>query len=110
MLQYDKLYQSLKKVSGDWHAGHLQWGYCWYYLKFFADGTVMRAYLDGDNATLINNWLVKGAENIATGTYISKGLNFEISYPTYVAKGTFTRSNSFLLFANDYWDEYTLIE
>lgn len=40
-LQYKTLYQSLKKVYGEWHSGHVEWGYLWNYLKFYDDGTVI---------------------------------------------------------------------
>ncbi len=68
MLQYNKLYQSLKKVHGEWHAGHVEWGYSWNYLKFYEDGTVIYCST-GDRHDLINQWFNK--EN--SGTPFSRG-------------------------------------
>ena len=69
MLQYDKLYQSLKKVTRDWHAGHLEWSYCWYYLKFYENGIVIKSLIGSDNISVINNWFKPGATNAIIGNY-----------------------------------------
>jgi hypothetical protein len=58
MLKYNTLYQSLKKVSAEWHAGHVQWGFAWDYLKFYEDGTVISCYSNGDTDN-IDKWFNK---------------------------------------------------
>lgn len=55
MLKYDTLYQSLKKVSAEWHAGNVLWEYSWNYLKFYEDGTVIYCASNG-NIKNINEW------------------------------------------------------
>jgi hypothetical protein len=40
-LQYNKIYQSLKKVSAEWHAGHVEYSFYWDFLKFYSDGIVI---------------------------------------------------------------------
>ena len=69
MLQYNKIYQSLKKVSAEWHAGHVQWEYYWDYLKFYEDGTVIRASIASDNFEKINLNFKKNNPNIDKGKF-----------------------------------------
>lgn len=70
MLKYNTLYQSLKKVSGEWHAGSVLWHYQWYYLKFFSNGKFIYAAIAGDEVKDINSWFVEGAGNTLQGTYV----------------------------------------
>jgi hypothetical protein len=71
MLQYDKLYQSLKKVSGDWHAGHLQWDFAWDYLRFYTNGVVISCQ-SNDDVESIGRWFQLPNENkfITTGSFV----------------------------------------
>jgi hypothetical protein len=69
MLQYNKLYQSLKKVGGEWHAGHFQWYYYWNYIKFYEDGTLIYCASSEDDFNNINKWFNKDNENVSIGTY-----------------------------------------
>ncbi len=41
MIKHNTLYQSLKKVSAEWHADTVVWKYLWKYIKFYKDGTVI---------------------------------------------------------------------
>ncbi|MCX6312029.1 MAG: hypothetical protein NT084_10400 [Bacteroidetes bacterium] len=54
MIKFNALYQSLKKVSAEWHAGHVQWQYSWYYLKCFEGGTFVYALFSSEDFEHIN--------------------------------------------------------
>lgn len=69
MLQYNKLYQSLKKVGGEWHAGHFQWYYYWNYIKFYEDGTLIYCASSEDDFDDINKWFSKSNENVSKGKH-----------------------------------------
>jgi len=82
MLQYNKLYQSLKKVGGEWHAGHFQWHYYWNYIKFYEDGSVIYCGTPSEDFVNINSWFNKENENIYIGKYnIAKNDDISIEIP-----------------------------
>jgi hypothetical protein len=70
MLQYNKLYQSLKKVSAEWHSGHVQWGYYWDFLKFYKDGKVISCNNSNNDIQKINSWF--SIEN--NDAYFNRGI------------------------------------
>lgn len=112
MLQYNKLYQSLKKVSGEWHAGHVEWGYYWYYIKFFTDYTFIYASINGDNTNQINTWFNKDAEGATRGTFQIKNdseviLNFD-NEPGIVAG--FTNDKKLLVQGKLSWDIFSPVD
>ncbi|MDP4275606.1 MAG: hypothetical protein Q8907_15135 [Bacteroidota bacterium] len=117
MLQYNKIYQSLKKVSAEWHAGHVQWAYSWNYLKFYEDGTIIYCSSRGEPKDLI--WFSKDNKSAV----IYKG-DFQIDSYKLSAKITMTigqlkidgiihnqnlilRTNNEKLSPFENWDEYT---
>lgn len=117
MLQYNKLYQSLKKVSAEWHAGHVQWEYSWNYLKFYEDGTVIYCSSRGDASDL--KWFSKDNEKAVMykGVFQIDKFNLSAVIPTNLAQLKFdgiiqdqnlilrTHIENLDTFEN--WDEYT---
>ncbi|KKT72092.1 MAG: hypothetical protein A2281_11130 [Bacteroidetes bacterium RIFOXYA12_FULL_38_20] len=80
-LQYNKLYQSLKKVSGEWHAGHFEWYFYWDFLKFYENGIVISCNNNKDDLNDINDWFNVENEKafFNKGTYLIKGNSIEIN-------------------------------
>jgi hypothetical protein len=79
MVRINILYQSLPQVTGEWHAGHFQWTYTWQYLKFFEDGSLIYASIDGDNIEEINSWFNQNAQNVTSGKYRTVGSEIELA-------------------------------
>lgn len=102
MLRYNTLYQSLKKVSAEWHAGSIQWNYNWNYIKFFHDNTFIYATINGDDFNQINNWFIKDAENIIQGTF-----EFKTQYQLILK---FNNNNNIKVVAGITLDDKLLIE
>lgn len=81
MLYYNnKLYQSLKKVSGNWHSGHVEWFFVWNYFKFFDDGVFITASIAGDETEEITDAFVKGALNVTHGKFNVDGRLLTLSF------------------------------
>ncbi|MEQ8581076.1 MAG: hypothetical protein RIC30_08715 [Marinoscillum sp.] len=57
MLQYNKLYQSLKKVTAEWHAGHVEYSFYWDFMRFYDDGTVISCNNNSNQS--LNNWFYR---------------------------------------------------
>ncbi len=121
MIKFNALYQSLKKVSAEWHAGHVQWQYSWSYLKFYENGKVIYCCTPSDDFSKINEWF--DFENDAffyRGNYVIKeDSKLVITIPVEKGKLVFdgcidcnnlilrmTSSDSSFI---EYWDEYLLI-
>lgn len=69
MLVCDTIYRSLKSVSGAWHAGHVDWFYCWTYLRFWQDGVFVMATIAGNDSDQINASLQRQGPNTTHGTF-----------------------------------------
>ena len=121
MLQYNKLYQSLKKVSAEWHAGHVQWDFCWDYLKFYKDGIVINAYTPTDKVSEINVWLdiknTKGEFPIGKFTILENKISIELesSNSTVKIDGVIINDTLILRKTNSFnhtenWDYYGLVD
>jgi hypothetical protein len=111
MLQYNKLYQSLKKVSAEWHAGNVLWDYSWEYLKFYEDGTVIYASIQGEDIEQINQWFNQSAEYVSKGkyTFISRTqLNIYFESNKEILMG-FSNDGKLLMQGNLSWDIFTPI-
>lgn len=80
MLYYNKLYQSLKKASGDWHAGIAQWFFSWNYFKFYEDGVFITASIASDDTEKIIETFAKGAPNITHGKFTIEGRLLRLSF------------------------------
>ncbi len=119
MLQYNKLYQSLKKVSAEWHAGHVQWEYSWNYLKFYEDGTAIYVSSNGQPNEL--NWLDKDNKKafFYKGNFnIQSNFKLEIQIPVQIGvlkfSGVITNHQLILSVTNqemklyENWDEYLI--
>lgn len=111
MLQYNKLYQSLKKVGGEWHAGHFQWYYYWNYIKFFEDGTLIEASINSDDSDKIQLNFMPGNQNISHGKYIYNGDELIMELNNVTLKGGETSEGNIVIqsSANLNWDKYYLI-
>lgn len=122
MIKYNQLYQSLKKVHGEWHAGHVEWGYIWNYLKFYNDGTVIYCSSTDHDFIKINSWfnkdkkdvfLYKGQFRIENGFRIF--LNIPVSIGQLEMDGGIQGNSIILKSTNkelnhiDNWDEYTCV-
>jgi hypothetical protein len=118
MLKYNTLYQSLKKVSAEWHAGHVQWEYVWSYLKFYEDATVI--YCSSSNNTNNLKWFSKENKEafFYKGTYIINAHKIEINIPATIGNLNFDgeiNANSLVLRLNntstnlkEFWDLYSI--
>ena len=120
MIQYNKCYQSLKKVNGEWHAGHEEWTYLWNYMKFYPDGSVIFCSSIDQDLKKINSWFKKAKEGVFlyTGEFkIKKKILVWIWIPVSVGNlemdGGIEKNSLILRIANKrvkqnyYWDEYT---
>lgn len=119
MLKYNTLYQSLKKVSAEWHAGTVLWEYSWSYLKFYENGTVIYTSSIGKSDQL--NWF--SIENTEAVYYkgnfdIEKNQKLEMSIPAVIGtlkldgiilenKLILRASNSEMKLSES-WDEYSI--
>jgi hypothetical protein len=109
MLKYDTLYQSLKKVSADWHAGNLSWGYSWYYLKFYIDGTVIQTYTNGEDPSEINKWFQPNSQNIDQGTFHIEDNRLTLTFRDHKLDGAIVSETMILLKGSHNWEEYRLL-
>ncbi len=121
MLQYDQLYQSLKKVSAEWHAGTLQWRFVWDYLKFYDTGEFIICS-SSDNLDSVRNWLHLHKENpgIISGTYnIDQNNGISATYETLLDKfkmdgvcledgSIILRTSGSNLIVGEQWEYYSL--
>lgn len=80
MLKYNTLYQSLKKVSAEWHAGHVQWSYYYNYLKFYSDGTFLYLTSNGDIEN-INEWFTIEKFSGEKGSFTIKNDRIDANTP-----------------------------
>jgi hypothetical protein len=69
MIKFNCIYQSLKKVSGEWHAGHYEWMYIWNYCQFFEDGRMAYYTFSSEDTDAIKKWFVSDDNNGVRGTY-----------------------------------------
>jgi hypothetical protein len=107
MLQYNKLYQSLKKVSADWHGGHVQWYFVWDYLLFFEDGTFVQGTLNSENfEKFVGSFLSKNS-NLERGKFIVIENEIKLS-GIFELKGE-VLANSLILQTAHNWELYTLV-
>jgi hypothetical protein len=107
MLKYNTLYQSLKKVSAEWHAGHIEWFYTWNYLKFFEDGIFISASIAGDDSSLINKAFIKGAENTTHGNFEIQSSNIKLLFNDSIRiEGAINNDNSVILEGKLNWDVF----
>lgn len=97
MLKYNTLYQSLKKVSAEWHAGNVQWNFYWNYLMFFENGTVIEGNINGDDYEKIKAAFLNSNENLtkAKFSYIDKEIN--VFFSNMVLRGELTFENNLIL-------------
>jgi len=110
MLEYNKLYQSLKKVSAEWHAGNVQWGYYWDYLKFFGDGTVIEASINSEDFERINSNFIKGSTTITHGQFTLNRTHISLEFDKTILSGELANDNKIILRKSDLsWEIYSLI-
>ena len=119
MLKYNTLYQSLKKVSAEWHAGHVECAYSWNYVKFYEDGTIIYCSSRGEARDL--TWFSKNNEEAVIYKGIFHFDNFKLNAEIPMAIGILkidgvindqylilrTSNENMNSFEN--WDEYTPI-
>jgi hypothetical protein len=85
MLHYNKLYQSLKKVSAEWHAGHVEIGLYHDYLKFYEDGTVISC--NDSSKDELDKWFHRDNHEAFFGKSIYKKNGDTISFEIPAAAG-----------------------
>jgi hypothetical protein len=82
MLHYNRLYQSLKKVSAEWHAGHVEYYFYWDYLRFYSNGTVISCNNNSDNINDLNWFQLENTHsNFNKGTFSINNNKLEIQIP-----------------------------
>jgi hypothetical protein len=110
MLQYGKLYQSLKRVSAEWHGGTVLWEYCWFYLKVFEGGTFLYAPYKSEDFDKINFGM-----NPLTSKFISKGIfllnenKIELKFENSSMIGVVQKDGKILLEGKAFWDIFSLV-
>ena len=112
MIQYNKLYQSLKKISAEWHAGNVLWEYSWNYIKFFEDNTFIYSSIRGNNIELIGKWFNQDAENVIRGKYLLKS-NSQLSLEFESGKSTlagFTNDGDILVEGIQTWELFSPVD
>lgn len=116
MIKYNKLYQSLKKVSAEWHAGHVQWDYSWVYLKFYENGTCILGYIGNEEPASINTWFNEKHSNASKGVFHVTGNTITINFNTKVKnEGQIQGDKIILQSSSDInlagtWDLFSLVE
>lgn len=119
-LQNGVLYQSLKKVTGEWHAGHLQWRIYFDYLRFYYDGEVIFCSDQCNDVNEIKNWFYISNQKafFSTGKYTIKDSKIEIVINTTVGTlkyvGEINNENIILKTSNNesnfsQWDLFTMV-
>lgn len=122
MMKFGKLYQSLKHVSAEWHAGNVQWSYCWDYLRFYEDGLVISCYSNGDIEE-IERWFRADNSNVpySKGEFkIGNNQVIEITLPALIGSiemdgSVFSdyiilRSFNKEMRQGERWDRYSLVD
>jgi hypothetical protein len=111
MLKYNTLYQSLKKVSAEWHAGSVQWSFSWDYIKFFENNNFIYATINGDNVDQINTWFNQEAQDITIGTYFTRHnsqLILKFNESLEILAG-FTKDGGILVDGVESWELFTVV-
>ena len=105
MLKYNTLYQSLKKVSGEWHAGNINWFYTWNYFKFFEDGIFISSSIAGNETAVINLSFVRGALNTTHGKYeLGNKNNIKLFFGNIEVEGQVNNDCSIIIEGKIAWD------
>lgn len=112
MLEYNKLYQSLKKISADWHAGHIQWQYYWNYFMFFSDGTLIEATIASEDFKKIKLNFSKKNDALNHFQYTWNEKEFDIHLDGAILHGGLTSENKLILQSDKtlVWDIYSPID
>ena len=111
MLQYNTTYQSLKKVTAEWHASIAQWEYYWYLFKFFPDGTYIYSRVTERELASINDWFTKENNHLTTGIFEyhhQKG-SLNIFFKEVSLNASVTYQNKLLLEGKMGWDMFSPI-
>jgi hypothetical protein len=118
MIHYNELYQSLKRVSAEWHAGHVEWSYVWSYLKFYENDVVLSVSSNGDIKE-IDEWLVPERFTGGKGFFKISNNTIDADIPGAVGKlhldGCILEKSLILRSTNkemnlfESWDEYKLV-
>ena len=121
MIQYNKLYQSLKKISAEWHAANVLCEYSWNYIKFYQDGTVI--FTSSSDEPSAMGWFKIDNEEVrySKGNFsLERNRKLEIEIP--VAMGTLRidgvvggdklilRSSNIEMNLIESWDEYSIAD
>lgn len=111
MIKYNTLYQSLKKVSAEWHAGHIDWFYTWNYLKFYEDGVFIYASIAGNDTKVINESFEKGALNITHGKFnLQKMHLLKLAFDNIEVNGAINNDASIIIEGKIAWDIFYPVE
>jgi hypothetical protein len=86
MLKLNKIYYSLKKVGGEWHAGHIQSYFYHDCIRFYENGIVIMANTDNLKSTY--EWFYKGNDKayLNTGTYELDNHKIKIRIPVAIGE------------------------
>ena len=111
MLQYGKLYQSLKKVSAEWHAGHVQWEFYWDYIMFFGNGTLLSSSIASSMVEKILSGFASRNKNLTQGNFVVTKNEIEITIDKNVFKGIISDHRIIVQGqTNNGWDLFTVIK
>lgn len=107
MIYYNSLYQSLKKVSAEWHAGHIEWFYTWNYLKIYEDGVFIYASIAGNDFKSINENFERGAPNITHGKFNFLKMHLlKFAFDNIEVNGFINNDASIIIEGKNAWDIY----
>lgn len=112
MLQFNKIYQSLKKVSAEKHASISQWEYYWYLFKFYQNGTFIYSRTTEKGLETINDWFTQENKHLTNGKFIydNQKENLKISFEEVSLNGSLTYQNKLLLEGKLDWDMFSPID
>ncbi|MBN4072961.1 hypothetical protein JYT74_02855 [Crocinitomix catalasitica] len=111
MLQYGKLYQSLKKVSGEWHQSGVHWEHIWFYYRFFENNTLIFTSVGSEDHKAINSWFDKDYSDGVTGTFdIKSNGRIAIVLNNVEVQAAVTKEGHLIIHGHGGWDLYKVID
>lgn len=110
-LKYNTIYQSLKKVSAEWHAAIPQWEYYWYVFKFYENGSFIYSKTTEKGIENINEWFTIDNLHITKGhyEYDDQKEGLKINFNDVSLNASMTFDNNILLEGKLAWDMFTPI-
>ncbi len=116
MIQYNKLYQSLKKVSAEWHGGQVLWEYTWNYLSFSNDGICILFYSNSEKPLNDENLFFGKNPDVTLGKFTIANNEIRIDFGSDSENIGMIQNDKLILYSKNKvvpfgkWDVYSLIK